>query len=80
MRLKKVLLAGLVVLVLCSAFTSAATKITVWMTYGGTMGEVVARLIEDFTPKTGIEVEYVPMLATQICDQANSGDSRRYCS
>ena len=52
MRLKKVLLAGLVVLVLCSAFTSAATKITVWMTYGGTMGEVVARLIEeDFTPK-----------------------------
>ncbi|HOA90319.1 MAG: ABC transporter substrate-binding protein [Bacillota bacterium] len=65
MRLKKVLLAGLVVLVLCSAFTSAATKITVWMTYGGTMGEVVARLIEeDFTPKTGIEVEYVPMLAT----------------
>ncbi len=43
----------------------AQEKITVWMTYGGTMGDVVSNLIKnDFTPKTGIEVEYVPMMAT----------------
>ncbi|MDD2431204.1 MAG: extracellular solute-binding protein [Firmicutes bacterium] len=65
MKLRKSLGLGLIVLVLCSSLAFSAEKITVWMTYGGHMGEVVARLIEeDFIPRTGIEVEYVPMPAT----------------
>ena len=47
-----------------SSLVGAKPKITVWMTYGGTTGELISNLIKDeFTPKTGIEVEYVPMMA-----------------
>ncbi len=65
MKTKHSLVIGLVLVLLFSNIASAKPKITVWLTYGGTIGKVISDLIhDDFTPKTGIEVEYVPMKAS----------------
>jgi len=58
------LVVGILIAILLSGIAGAKPKITVWMTYGGTTGELISNLIKDeFTPQTGIEVEYVPMMA-----------------
>ncbi len=83
---KKYIYLVVLVTLLLSSVILASEKITVWMTYGGTTGEVIDNLIKtDFTPKTGIEVEYIPMMAypelmTKLILEILSGTAPDICS
>ena len=57
---KTVLMLAIILIV---SVVGAAVEITAWITYGGLMGQILQELIEeDFTPSTGIKVNYQPYM------------------
>ncbi|MDD4693020.1 MAG: extracellular solute-binding protein [Firmicutes bacterium] len=53
----------LLAIILLLSVIGSAVEITAWITYGGVMGAILQDLIEnDFTPATGIEVNYQPYM------------------
>ncbi len=54
---------SVVLIFLLVSILASAVEITAWVTYGGVMGNILKDLIEtDFTPKTGITVNYEPYI------------------